>query len=66
MHPNNLKSGWQQFKVRSSFQEIPEKEILAILALEPTKTPWPVFRRITQNTLLYAFLLLCFNGGCAV
>ncbi len=66
MNPDNLKSGWQQYKVSNSFQAIPEEEIRAIIELKPGKASWLLFRRITQNTLIYAFLLLCFNGGCAV
>ena len=66
MNLDNLKSGWQQYKVMNSFSAIQEEEILAIIEPKPSKPSGLLFSKITQNTLLYAFLLLCFNGGCAV
>lgn len=66
MNLDNLKSGWQQYKVMNSLPSITEEEILAIIEPEPRKAPRLLFSRITQNTLIYAFLLLCLNGGCAI
>lgn len=65
MNLDNLKSGWQQYKLMNSFSTIEEEEILAIMEPEPSK-PFGLLSRITQNTLIYAFLLLCVNGGCAI
>jgi hypothetical protein len=64
MNLDNLKSGWQQYKVINSFQDIQEEEIFSIIEARPSKASWPLSRRIAQNTLIFSFLLLCVNGGC--
>ncbi|PSR55516.1 hypothetical protein AHMF7605_19385 [Adhaeribacter arboris] len=66
MNLDNLKSGWQQYKVMHSLPAMEEEEILSIIEAKPRKASGLVFSRVTQNTLLYAFLLLCVNGGCAI
>jgi len=66
MNLDNLKSGWQQYKLMNRFQNIEEDEILSIIEAEHNKTSWYLSRRIAHNTLLYAFLLICFNGGCSI
>jgi hypothetical protein len=66
MNLDNLKSGWQQYQVMNSFPAIEEEEIRAIIEPEPSKASWLLSRRIMQNTFIYAFLLLCLNGGCAI
>jgi len=64
MNLNNLKSGWQQYKVMSSLSDIQEEEILSIIESNPSKLSGLLSSKITQNTLIYAFLLFCSNGGC--
>jgi hypothetical protein len=64
MNLDNLKSGWQQYKVMNSLDRIEEAEILAIVGTVEQKTPWQLHRRVVQNTLIYTFLLTCFSGGC--
>lgn len=66
MNLDNLKSGWQQYQIMNSLPAMEEEEILAIIEPEPGKASGLLFSRITQNTLIYAFLLLCVNGGCAI
>ncbi len=66
MNLDNLKSGWQQYKVMNGLPAMEEEEIRAIMEPQPSKAPGLLFSRITQNTLLYAFLLFCVNGGCTI
>jgi len=65
MNLDNLKSGWQQYKVMSSFPAIQEEEILSVIQAKQVKPFWQLSRKIIQNVLIYSFLLLSVNGGCA-
>jgi len=66
MNLDNLKSGWQQYKLKNSFDSIEEKEILSIIEAGKRRPAWQAYRRITQNALIYAFLLTCLSGGCTI
>ena len=66
MNFDNLKSGWQQYKAMNSIDNIGEDEILSIIEAGKTRPAWQSYRRVTQNALIYIFLLTCFSGGCTI
>lgn len=67
MNLDNLKPGWQKQKVLHGLHDIEEAEILSIIEPEYISKPfWSLSKRAAQNTLIFTFLLLCLNGGCAV
>ena len=66
MNPDNLKSSWRQYKAMNSLPDIQEEEILSIIEPKPNTSSWQLPRRVTQNTLICAFLVLFLNGGCTV
>lgn len=66
MNPDNLKSGWRQFKAMNSLRDIQEEEILSIIESQPATPSRQLPRRVTQNSLICAFVLLFLHGGCTL